>query len=155
MNKKRILLCLIILAIVFSSCCVVSAGNLNDVKFNVSSEFKPIEDAAGLQFVDESNNIRIRIFDENKDWQAGAEKYNDTVYWKNSTTIQEGTNVGDMKTSDSKLYDCFYGEYVKYNGKTYWVEVSNENPTKEPNYDKVLECLNYFNEHNSVEHVKI
>ena len=149
MNKKRILLSLAILVIVFSSCCVVSAGNLGDVNFNVSSEFKQVTDAEGLQFVDDENGIRIRIFDDMATkWESGFDKHNDTVY--------KYREVIGADSNPQKIISFDYGEYIKIDGKQYWVEIGNDRGAGEgADYDKILECLEYFNEHNSFEPVKI
>lgn len=51
------------------------------------------------------------------------------------------------------VHNFQYGEYFKIDGKTYLVSTSGS-PT-EPDYNKSLEYLNYFNGHNSFEPIKI
>ena len=51
------------------------------------------------------------------------------------------------------VHNFNYGEYVKIDGKTYLVNTSGK-PT-DPDYEKCLEYLTYFNEHNTLETVKI
>lgn len=57
--------------------------------------------------------------------------------------------MGKMPVKHS--FSC--GEYVKINGKTYKVYISSY--LDNPNYNKCLKYLNYFNEHNKLELVKI
>ncbi len=138
--KTKILIS-IILVIFFI--CTVSATDIKDMNFNVSSELQPQDDAVGLGFLDE-NNIVLRILDKNLDDQnSGFTKYNKTVYSYNDS----------MAVGDEQLLMFTYGEYIKIDGKKYWVDVTYYGA--EPNYDKCLEYLEYFNEHNNFEPVEV
>lgn len=124
---------------------IVSANNLEDMNFKVPSGFEKVEGAEGLQFVDESNHIRIRIFDaDENDWDSSYKKYNGTVL-----IFNESTTMGD-----NILYTFSYGEYIIIDGQKYWVEVSNDD-IGSPNSEKCLETLGYFNENNNFEPVEV
>lgn len=157
MNKSRLILLLIVFATIIAFSSVVSATNLEDMKFNVPTGFEKIDDAAGLQFVDESKGVRIRIFDDEMDkWDDGFTQYNETVLISNETiggdsiTDAQGNELSKMP----KSYLLAYGEYIKINGKEYWVEVSNDD-ISEQNAENCLETLKYFNEHNTFEPVEV
>jgi len=157
MNKKLLITLLAVSAIIFAL-SAVSATNLEDMNFNISSEFKPVEDAQGLQFTDESNDIRIRIFDDKiGEWEDGFSKYNETVYIYNETMGGETNEIGDsgLTTETPSVVMFNYAEYIKIDGKTYWVEIGSDSVGEEPNYEKILEDLDYFNEHNNFEPVPI
>lgn len=150
---KRIIWALIlaIVTIVIASSSTL-ATDIKNIDFNISSEFKPIDDAEGLQFEDEINEIRLRIFDDEPkgsidDMNSGFDKYNDTVYINNETMT-----IGDPQYSTITNHMFSYGEYIKIDGKLYWVEVSSDN-MENPNYDMCLKHLEYFNEHNNFEFV--
>ena len=156
MNKKQLLLILTIFVSIIALTNVVSANNLYNINFNISSGFKHVDDASGLQFTDESNGVCIRILDENKKWEDGFTKYNETVYVYNKTIGGEQQKFEELDTTiKSPAVNMFsYGEYIKIDGKKLWVEFSNDlDVDKEPNYDKILESLKYFNEHNKFESV--
>ena len=124
---------------------VVSASNLEDMNFNIPSGFEKVDDAVGLQYVDNSKNVRIRIFDDEMDkWDNGFEKYNETVLVSDET----------MKIGNQNTYALAYGEFIKIDGKEYWVEVSNEDIV-ERNEGNCLETLDYFNQHNSFDPVEV
>ena len=157
MNIKRALLILLISLTIVTLVSIVSATDLDDMNFNVSSEFKPIDDVAGLQYEDKSNDIRIRIFDDELDkWKDGYSKYNDTVYVYNETIGGEEIEFEELDETitSTKVIMFNYGEYIKIDGKTYWVEIGSDSVNKEPKYDQILECLEYFNEHNNFESIK-
>lgn len=123
--------------------CTVSATDIKDIDFNVSSELQPNDEAAGLGFLDE-NNIGLRILDKNLENQnSGFTKYNETVYVSNDS----------MATGSGNLIMFTYGEYIKIDGEKYWVDVTYYGDN--PDYDKCLEYLEYFNEHNNFEPVEV
>ena len=120
---------------------IVTAANVEDMDFNVPSGFEHVDDAEGLQFVDDINKIRIRIFDaDDNDWDSGYEKYNETV-----VVMDETSTLGDYT-----IYTLSYGEFIKIDGKEYWVEISSDD-LENRNAEKCLDTLEYFNEHNSFE----
>lgn len=138
--KTKILI--ILTLILFLTLCFVSAKNINEIGFNVSSELKPVKGAVGLHF--NNSDVYFSISEQNsKKMSEGFGKYNNTVYISNNTIN------GTVKT-----IIFAYGEYIKIGGKTYWVEVSNAN-LQNPNYEKCLEVLRYFNEHNTFEPVPV
>ncbi len=70
------------------------------------------------------NNIVLRILDKNLDNQnSGFTKYNETVYVANDS----------MAVGNEQLIMFTYGEYIKIDGKKYWVDVTYNDA--EPNYD--------------------
>lgn len=75
MNNRIILLALTILVIVISSCCVVSAMDLKEINFNVSSELKP-DEGVGLQFRDNDGNSLIITEEEVGDLSSDYTKIN-------------------------------------------------------------------------------
>lgn len=137
--KTKTLLTLLVLIFFMGS---VSATNLEDMNFNIPSGFEKVDGAEGLQFVDESKDVRIRIFDSDlHKYDNGFEEYNETVL-----VFDESTPLGDY----DMYYTFVYGEYIKIDGKEYWVEVGNDD-IKDRNADNCLETLEYFNEHNNFE----
>lgn len=139
--KTKIIISILLLILFI---CAVSATDLKDMNFDVSPELGEPDDTAGLGFLDEENNIVFRILDKNLDNQdSGFTKYNDTVLVSNSS----------MPVGDEKLIMFAYGEYIKIDGKTYWVDVTATG--ENPNYDKCLEYLDYFNIHNDFEPVEV
>ena len=132
---------------------IVSSANIENVGFNVSSEFKKIDDAVGYQLKDNANDIRIRIMDDESrsdgisNMNEGYEKISDTIYMFN-----ESLEVGNYPYSKT-THSFSYGEFIKVDGKRYWVEVSSDD-IENPNYDKCWEYLEYFNEHNTFEPIK-
>lgn len=61
---KKIILTLILAMVTIVLASSSTAINIENIDFNISSEFKPIDDAVGLQFQDENNNITLRILDD-------------------------------------------------------------------------------------------
>lgn len=121
-----------------------ASASMEEIGFNVSSEFEHT-DGAGLQFLDEDVS-RIRIFDgwDIDKYSKGFTKYNETVYIFNKSS----------EMGKSVIYQFALGEYIIIDGKKYWVEVNSED-IENPNYEKCLEYLDYFNEHNNFELVKV
>ncbi len=146
MKTKILIMCGLMLIFFIG---LVSASNIENVGFNVSSEFKPIDDAVGLQFKDDVNQIHIRIMDEDSK-SEGIDKMNSgfTKYDGAISIFNESDKVGSI---DTYTFSC--GEFVKLNGKKYWVEVSSDD-IENPNYDKCLENLYYLNEHNHFEPIE-
>ena len=137
---------------------ISSATDIMDVGFNVSSEFKIVDDADGLQFIDEYNKVRIRIFDGDDigKMASGFKPYNETTFIFNESNGGEPITdaKGNVMSSMPVTYIFAYGEYIKIDGKKYWVEASNED-YRNADYDKILESLDYFNEHNTFETIKV
>lgn len=154
---NKIILLLSIIILVISSCCAISAKDIEDIGFNVSAELKPT-DGDGLQFEDNQGN-HFRIF-ENTVEDVNSSKYyvmfNETVFMFNQTMGGNSINDGNGNEMGKMPVTTYfgYGEYIKIDGKTYCVDISAGN-LKNPNYEKVLEYFNYFNEHNSFESIKL
>lgn len=157
MNLKKVFIISLIVVAIFASVSFISAKDIEDIGFNVSSELEPT-DGDGLQFEDADGNY-FRIF-ENAVEDVNASKYyvkyNETVFMFNTTmggnsiTDADGNEIGKMPVTTY----FGYGEYIKIDGKTYCVDISAGN-MQNPDYEKVLEYFNYFNEHNSFESVKL
>lgn len=157
MDTKKILLITLIVVAILTSVATVPAKDIKDIGFNVSSELKPTN-GDGLQFEDNEGNY-LRIFEnavEDVNSSKYYKKYNETVFMFNES--MGGDSINDAKGNEmSKMpisIQFGYGEYIKIDGKTYCVDISAGN-MKNPNYEKVLEYFNYFNEHNSFESVKL
>lgn len=157
MDAKKVLLISIFIVAIFAVVSVVSAKDIGDIGFNVSSELKPT-DGDGLQFEDSEGNY-FRIFEndvENVNASKYYVKYNETVFMFNNSMGGDAITDAKGNVMDKMPVTIYfgYGEYIKIDGKTYCVDVSAGN-LKNPNYDKVLEYFNYFNEHNAFEPVKL
>ena len=133
---------------------VVSATNLEDIGFNVSSELK-LRDGQGLQFGDSHGNTFIIAEKDLENLDSEYKKFNETTYifnesiGGNSITDANGNKMDKMPVK----HTFSYGEFIKINGKTYKVYIMSNSDN--PDYNKCLEYLNYFNEHNYFESVKI
>ena len=149
--KSKIIICILVLIFFISA---VSSTNLQDIGFNVSSELKQ-HDGDGLQFEDGTGDSFIIVEKQLERLDSEYKKYNETTYIFNesfggdSINDAKGNEMGKMPVKHS--FSC--GEYVKINGKTYKVYISSYSDN--PNYNKCLKYLNYFNEHNKLELVKI
>ena len=157
MDTKKILLITLIVVAILTSVATVPAKDIKDIGFNVSSELKPTN-GDGLQFEDSAGN-HFRIFEnavEDMNSSKHYIKYNETVFMFNQSI--GGNSITDAKGNemDKMPVNIYfgYGEYIKIDGKTYCVDISAGN-MKNPDYEKVLEYFNYFNEHNSFESVKL
>lgn len=157
MDIKKILLISLIIVAILGSFSTLSAKNIEDIGFNVSSELKPT-DGDGLQFEDSEGN-HFRIFENTVEDVNSSKyyvKYNETVFMFNDSTGGDSindANGNEMAKMPVTIY-FGYGEYIKIDEKTYCVDISAGN-LKNPNYEKVLDYFNYFNEHNSFEPVKL
>ena len=149
--KSKIIICILVLIFFISA---VSSTNLQDIGFNVSSELKQ-HDGDGLQFEDGTGDSFIIVEKQLEHLDSEYKKYNETTYIFNesfggdSINDAKGNEMGKMPVKHS--FSC--GEYVKINGKTYKVYISSYSDN--PNYNRCLKYLNYFNEHNKLELVKI
>ena len=142
MNVKRILLISLIAVAIIASASAVSAMHLEKNRVNVSSELKPT-DGDDLQFED-NNGICLRIIDENLgNMNNGFSKHNNTIFMFN-----ESRSKGSLE-----IHSFAYGEYIKIDEKKYWIEVSDHR--NNPDYEKCLEYLEYFNKHNNFEYVDV
>lgn len=86
MDTKKILLISLIVVAILTSVAIVSAKDIKDIGFNVSSELK-LTEGDGLQFEDSGGN-HFRIF-ENAVEDVNASKYyvkyNETIFMFNQT----------------------------------------------------------------------
>ena len=149
--KSKIIISILVLIFFIGA---VSSSNIEDIGFNVSSELKP-SDGDGLQFEDGRGNSFIISEKELEHLDSEYKKYNETTYVFNESF--GGNSITDAKGNEMDKMPVkhvfSYGEYIKINGKTYKVYIMGGSDN--PDYDKCLEYLKYFNEHNKVELVKI
>lgn len=139
MKIKHLIKIFLILSFVFKG--------IKDVDLNINSKFNRIN-SKNFIFVS-TDGVTLRIMEGNVgEMNIGFEKYNDTIY-----IFDEVIDKTD-ECWDFTIYFFECAEYIKINGKTYWVEFSNES-IKNPNKEKCFEHLNYFNEHNTFEVIKI
>lgn len=149
--KSKIIISILVLIFFIG---VVSSSNIEDIGFNISSELKP-NGGNGFQLEDGKGNTFIISEKELSNLDSEYKKYNETTYIYNESIVGEslvGSNGKELAPAPSTQIFS-YGEFIKVDGKTYEVLVRGN--FDNPDYNKCLEYLNYFNEHNKVELVKI
>ena len=161
----------IVILIIIASLCFVVAGSstakeidAKDVKWNVSDSLTLKKDADVLIYEDGDYSFRIIGSNDND----LAKMKDGFTKGENGFYVNEGGSHHQSTSFDSGagFSSIAYGEYVKINGNTYWIEASwfkvssgtydkVENDMSNVNTTKLIEYMNYFNEKNNVEIVDL
>lgn len=164
---SKVILIIAIITLLF--CLIVGVSiakeiDAKDVNWNVSSSLTQKNDAKILIYYDGDYSFRIVDSNDNElvKMKEGFTKGEDGIY------KHEWSSHGSSSSFDTGMgtSSVAYGEYVKINDNTYWVESSItktssgtydkvENDISNIDTDKLIEYIKYFNEHNKVEIVDL